>query len=87
MPPGISELLLAGFLNRGGIPLCRGVTVPLNVPANAEIIIEGYVNHEAGMPGFDPRSAGASLGGEFSKDPSATTPASTRCPIAIRFSR
>ncbi len=62
MPPGISELLLAGFLNRGGIPLCRGVTVPLDVPANAEIVIEGYVSHEAGMPGFDPRAEGASLG-------------------------
>lgn len=62
MPPGISELLLAGFLNRGGIPLCRGVTVPLDVPANAEIVIEGYVSHEAGMPGFDPRAAGADLG-------------------------
>lgn len=62
MPPGISELLLAGFLNRGGIPLCRGVTVPLDVPANAEIVIEGYVSCEAGLPGFDPRIAGAALG-------------------------
>ncbi len=62
MPPGISELLLAGFLNRGGIPLCRGVTVPLDVPANAEIVIEGYVSNEAGTPGFDPRVAGAALG-------------------------
>lgn len=60
MPPGISELLLAGFLNRGGIPLCRGVTVPLDVPANAEIVIEGYVSHEAGMPGWDPRSSSSS---------------------------
>ncbi len=62
MPPGISELLLAGFLNRRGIPLCRGVTVPLDVPANSEIVIEGYVSNEAGMPGFDPRVGGSSLG-------------------------
>lgn len=55
LPPGISELLLAGFLNRGGIPLCRARTVPLWVPANAEIIIEGYVSHEAGFIGYDPR--------------------------------
>lgn len=60
MPPGISELLLAGFLNRRGIPLCRGVTVPLDVPANAEIVIEGYVSHEAGLPGWDPRSSSGS---------------------------
>ena len=63
MPPGISELLLAGFLNRGAIPLVRARTVPLDVPANAEIVIEGYVNHEAGPIGFDRRdSSSASLG-------------------------
>ncbi len=59
LPPGISELLLAGFLNRGGIPMVRGRTVPLWVPANAEIVIEGYVSHEAGMIGFDPREGGS----------------------------
>ncbi|MBY0308880.1 MAG: UbiD family decarboxylase, partial [Phycisphaerales bacterium] len=54
---GISELLLAGFLNRGGIPMVRGVTVPLWVPANAEIVIEGYVSEKAGGIGWDPRRA------------------------------
>lgn len=44
LPPSVSELLFAGFLNDGGIPLCPGVTVPLNVPANAEIVIEGFVS-------------------------------------------
>ncbi len=52
MPPGISELLLAGFLNRGAIPLCPCATVPLEVPANSEIVIEGYVRADAGMPGW-----------------------------------
>jgi 4-hydroxy-3-polyprenylbenzoate decarboxylase len=56
LPPGISELLLAGFLNRGGIPLVRGVSVPLWVPANAEIVIEGYVRHDAGLINYDPRT-------------------------------
>lgn len=60
LPPGISELLLAGYLNKSGIPLVRARTVPLWVPANAEIIIEGFVSHEAGPIGFDPR---------FSDDP------------------
>jgi len=55
MPPGISELLLAGFLNRGAIGLVDCRTVPLAVPANAEIVIEGYVSHEGGSIGFDPR--------------------------------
>lgn len=57
LPPGISELLLAGYLNRSGIPLVRARTVPLWVPANAEIIIEGFVSHEAGPIGFDPRGS------------------------------
>ena len=55
LPPGISELLLAGFLNRGGIPMVMGRTVPVWVPANAEIIIEGYVSDQAGFIGWDPR--------------------------------
>lgn len=55
MPPGISELLLAGFLNRGAIPLVRCKTVPIDVPANSEIVIEGYVDHRAGLIGWDPK--------------------------------
>jgi len=44
LPPGVSELLFAGFLNDGGIPLVSAKTVPLEVPANAEIVIEGWVS-------------------------------------------
>ena len=55
LPPGISELLMAGFLNGKGIPLVRAKTVPLWVPAHAEIVIEGWVSPEAGHPGWDPR--------------------------------
>jgi 3-polyprenyl-4-hydroxybenzoate decarboxylase len=62
MPPGISELLLAGFLNRGPIPLVPCKTVPLDVPANSEIVIEGYVSAEAGPIGFDPRARDSGLG-------------------------
>ena len=58
LPPGISELLMAGFLNGRGIPLVKAKTVPLRVPANAEIVIEGYVSTEAGSIGFDPRTDG-----------------------------
>lgn len=70
LPPGISELLLAGFLNRGGIPMVRGRTVPLWVPANAEIVIEGYVSHEAGAidwapGGGEPLGPGAVFEGPF----------------------
>ncbi|MHC4956376.1 MAG: UbiD family decarboxylase, partial [Planctomycetota bacterium] len=55
LPPGISELLIAGFLNGKGLPMVPGATVPLRVPANAEIVIEGFVSTECGMPGWDPR--------------------------------
>ncbi len=56
LPPGISELLLAGFLNKRGIRMCRGVSVPLWVPSDAEIVIEGFVRTDAGEIGFDPRT-------------------------------
>ncbi len=56
LPPGISELLMAGFLNGRGIELVRGKTVPLWVPANAEFVIEGFVRTDAGGPGWEPDS-------------------------------
>jgi 4-hydroxy-3-polyprenylbenzoate decarboxylase len=43
LPPGIEELLFAGFLNGRGIELVKCKTNRLEVPANAEIVIEGYV--------------------------------------------
>jgi len=54
LPPGLSELLLAGFLNRRGIEMVRGKTVPIWVPANAEIVIEGFVSEQAGFIGWEP---------------------------------
>jgi len=54
LPPGISELLLAGFLNRGAIPLVRCRTIDLHVPASAEIVIEGQVRTDAGGTGWEP---------------------------------
>src|ERR1700722_14676862 len=44
LPPGIEELLFAGFLNGRGIELVPCRTIPLEVPANAEIVIEGYAD-------------------------------------------
>ncbi|MAE60528.1 MAG: menaquinone biosynthesis decarboxylase [Planctomycetaceae bacterium] len=52
MPPGVSELLFAGFLNQSAIPLVRCKTIDLHVPANAELVIEGHVSTEAGGPGM-----------------------------------
>jgi 4-hydroxy-3-polyprenylbenzoate decarboxylase len=44
LPPGVEELLFAGFLNGRGIELVPCKTIPLEVPANAEIVIEGFVD-------------------------------------------
>lgn len=68
MPPGISELLLAGFLNRGAIPLVRCKTVPIDVPANSEIVIEGYVDHRAGLIGWDPKEIAKSQNRQIAKE-------------------
>ena len=46
LPPGISEFLFAGFLRGEGVPLVAGKTVDLPVPAEAEIVLEGYVDPE-----------------------------------------
>jgi 4-hydroxy-3-polyprenylbenzoate decarboxylase len=43
MPEGLDEFLLAGFLGRRRIELVKGVTVDLEVPASAHIVLEGYV--------------------------------------------
>jgi 4-hydroxy-3-polyprenylbenzoate decarboxylase len=59
LPPGISELLMAGFLQGTGVKLCRAKTVPLWVPADAEMVIEGFVRTDAGFPGWDPREKNA----------------------------
>lgn len=52
LPEGIDELLFAGFLRKEGVPLVRaktltrenGFPVDIEVPADAEIVIEGYLN-------------------------------------------
>jgi 4-hydroxy-3-polyprenylbenzoate decarboxylase len=44
MPEGVDELLLAGFLKRKPVQLVKCRTVDLEVPAEAEIVLEGVVN-------------------------------------------
>ncbi|MBI1370122.1 MAG: menaquinone biosynthesis decarboxylase [Planctomycetes bacterium] len=61
LPPGISELLMAGFLNQRAIELVPCKTIDLHVPANAEIVIEGFVSTECGPIGYDPRISNSTL--------------------------
>jgi 4-hydroxy-3-polyprenylbenzoate decarboxylase len=51
LPKHIDELMLAGFLRGEAVELVKGKTVDLEVPANAEIVLEGYV--EAGDEGIE----------------------------------
>jgi len=44
LPAGIDEMLFAGFLRKEPVQLVKCETVDLEVPANAEIILEGYVD-------------------------------------------
>ena len=44
LPPNIDEYLFAGFLRRKPVHLAKAVTVDLLVPAEAELVIEGYVD-------------------------------------------
>jgi 4-hydroxy-3-polyprenylbenzoate decarboxylase len=43
LPKHIDEFMLAGFLRGEAVELVKGKTVDLEVPANAEIVLEGYV--------------------------------------------
>jgi 4-hydroxy-3-polyprenylbenzoate decarboxylase len=43
-PPDVEEYIIAGFLRQKSVELVKCETVDLEVPANAEIILEGYVN-------------------------------------------
>ncbi len=43
-PPEVEEFIIAGFLQQKPVELVKCETVDLEVPANAEIILEGYVN-------------------------------------------
>jgi 2,5-furandicarboxylate decarboxylase 1 len=39
----VDELLIAGALRGQGVEVCRGVTVEINIPARAEVVIEGHI--------------------------------------------
>ncbi|MDE0101219.1 MAG: menaquinone biosynthesis decarboxylase [Bryobacterales bacterium] len=44
LPPDLDEMLFAGFIRRKPVEMVRCKTVDLEVPANAEIVLEGHVN-------------------------------------------
>lgn len=44
LPPNVDEYVFAGFLRREPVRLAKAVSVELLVPAEAELVIEGYVD-------------------------------------------
>ncbi len=44
VPPDLDEMMFSGFLKREAVELVPCETNELEVPANAEIVLEGYVN-------------------------------------------
>jgi 4-hydroxy-3-polyprenylbenzoate decarboxylase len=44
LPPGIDEMMLAGFIRGKSVEMVRCRTVDVEVPATAEIVLEGYVD-------------------------------------------
>src|SRR5438270_8578263 len=46
LPKHIDELMLAGFLRGEPVDLVKAKTVDLEVPANAEIVLEGYIDKD-----------------------------------------
>ena len=50
LPADVSEYVLAGFLRGAAVPVVKGVTVDLDVPAQAEYILEGYVDPSERRP-------------------------------------
>jgi 4-hydroxy-3-polyprenylbenzoate decarboxylase len=50
VPPNIDEYLLAGWLRGKPVEFAEAVSIPLDVPAQAEIVIEGYVDPNEHLP-------------------------------------
>ena len=44
LPPGMDELLFAGFLRQKAVEVTPCVSIDMEVPAEAEIVVEGYVD-------------------------------------------
>jgi 4-hydroxy-3-polyprenylbenzoate decarboxylase len=44
LPPGIDEMVFSGWLRGSGVPMVACKTVDLEVPAEAEIVLEGWVD-------------------------------------------
>ena len=44
LPPGVDEFIFAGFLRREPVKLVKALTCDLEVPWDAELVLEGYID-------------------------------------------
>lgn len=44
LPPNVDEFIFAGFLRKSPVKLAKALTCDLEVPADAEIVIEGFID-------------------------------------------
>src|SRR2546427_11171963 len=44
LPPGVDEVVFAGWLRGSGVEMVACRTIDLEAPAHAEIVLEGYVD-------------------------------------------
>ncbi|HKG92611.1 MAG TPA: UbiD family decarboxylase, partial [Gemmatimonadaceae bacterium] len=44
LPPTVDEFIFAGFLRRSPVHLAKALTCDLEVPADAEFVLEGYID-------------------------------------------
>ena len=52
MPRGVDEILLSGFLRKKPVTMAKCVSIDMEVPAEAEFVLEGYVDpHESKLEG------------------------------------
>ncbi len=67
LPPDIDELIFAGFLRKKPVEVVKCKTIDLEVPADAEIVLEGFVDpHERRIEGpFGDHTGYYSLAGEY----------------------
>src|SRR5438132_12754446 len=51
LPDGLDEILFAGFLRRKSIEMVKCKTIDLEVPADVDLVLEGYVQPGEMWPG------------------------------------
>lgn len=44
LPPDVDEIIFAGLIRQEGVPMVKAETVDVEVPASAEIVLEGYID-------------------------------------------